>query len=272
MAHDATKVLMGTTKSSAKHGSEVFASDPATYLAGLAVRRANTGLLSVTKAAGKWVGISLGKSLSDHKKTTVLMSGAQVPVLLEAAPARGIFDITSYANLVAAGNDTIKIGATTFTFKTSPSTESEVLCAASASSNTVVAAALVAKINAHSVAGTLFHAANENGVVTITAKNNATLGASVDLVYTDSGTATVGGATFEPDGTTPAVVFTGGAESVDYVQIGASVYFSDTTGKADDPESGATISNAIYVSEPLTGITEAGTEVAVALVDMVGGL
>lgn len=258
---DATRVLMGATGSSNKHGSEDFASDPATFLAGLAVRRASTGLLSVASSDGRWIGVSLGKSLSDNKKTTVLKAGSQVPVLLEKAPARGVVTITSYANLVATSNDTLKIGATTFTFKASPSTEAEV---GAVTSNNQTATNLAAKINAHSVAGTLFVAVAVGAVVTITAKNNATLGSAIDLVYTDTHS--------EIGATVDDVTFTGGAAAADYVAIGAPVYFSNTTGKADDPESDSAISNAVYVSGALIGVQEDGTEVACAVIEMTGGL
>ena len=259
---DATKVLLGTTQSSSKQGSEVFSSDPATYLAGLAVRRTSANALSLTKSAGNWAGISLGKSLSDHKKTTVLMAGEKVPMLCEGGPARGIVTITSYANLIATANDTLKIGATTFTFKASPSTESEV---GALTNNNTTAANLVTKINAHSVAGLLFKAVAVNAVVTITAKDNSTEGADIDLVYVDSHSVDIGL-------TVDDVTFTGGGIATDYIVIGANVYISDTTGKADDPNSGATVSNAIYVSGLKTGINEAGDEVACVLIDMAGGL
>ncbi len=263
MGQDATKALMGGTRSSSKEGTEVFASDPATYLAGLAVRRASTGLLTLTKSAGRWVGISLGKNLADSKKTTVLKAGQQVPVLLEMAPARGVVEITSYANLIATSNDTLKIGATTFTFKASPSTEAEV---GAATDNATTAANLVTKINAHSVAGLLFKATAVSAVVTITAKNNATVGSTIDLVYTDTHSVDIGL-------TVDDITFTGGgADDADFVTIGAPVYFSDTTGKADDPNSAATVSNAVYVSEVLTGIQEDGSEAACAIIDMAGGL
>jgi hypothetical protein len=110
MAHDASKVLLGTTRSSSKQGSEVFASDPATFVAGLAVRRTNAGALSVALAAGNWVGVSLGKSLSDNAKTEVLKAGEQVPLLLTAAftPTIGaavyISDVTGKG--IASGDDT----------------------------------------------------------------------------------------------------------------------------------------------------------------------
>lgn len=264
MGHDASKVLMGATRMNSKEVTEHLGS-PSTFLAGLALRQHSNGSLSVTKADGGWLGISLGKGLSDAANSVAICrDGLSVPVLLENAPARGIVEITDYTKLVSGTDDTLKIGATTFTFKESVSTENEVLCAASGSSNAVVAAALVAKINAHSVAGPLFKATNVGAVVTITAKNNATLGASIDLVYTD-GDSNVGL-------TVDDVTFTGGGAAADYVAIGSKVYFSDTTGKADDPNSGATISDAIYVSGVLTGIQEDGSEAACALVDFTGGL
>jgi len=265
MGHDATKQLMGATNSSSKQGTEVFASDPATYLAGLAVRRASTGLLSLTKSAGGWCGISLGKSLSDHKKTTVLMAGEQVPVLLEMAPARGVVTITSYANLVVTSGDTLKVGATTFIAQSSSVSHGGATFRA-ATGNNETAASLADQINYHATAGALFVATAAGAVVTITAKNNATVGSTVDLVYTDTHSADIGL-------TVDDITLTGGGvDDADFVVIGSNVYFSDTTGKADDPNSASTISNAVYVSGVLTGIAEDGSEVACALVDMPGGL
>lgn len=79
--HDPTKVLLGTTQSSAKDIA-VYNNDPASFPAGLAVRLASTGLLALAKASGMLVGISLGKSLSDTKKTAVVRSGDLVPIQL----------------------------------------------------------------------------------------------------------------------------------------------------------------------------------------------
>jgi hypothetical protein len=261
--HNASVVLMGTTQSNDRDVSD-YASDPATYKAGLAVRIDLNGLLALPLASGLWAGVSLGKSLSDTTKTSVVRSGLRVPVLLEAGPARQVVTISSYANLVAVSNDTLKIGATTFTFKASASTEAEV---GALTNNDTTAANLVTKINAHSVAGLLFKATALANVVTITAKNNDTLGASIDCVYTDAGTATVG-LTVADD----AITFVGGGISTDYVVIGQKVYFSDTSGKADDPNSAASVSDAVYVSGVLSGLDEAGNSVACAIVDMQGGL
>lgn len=265
MSHDATKVLLGNVQTSSKEITEHLGS-PATYLAGLALRLASGNTLSVTKTDGLWLGVSLGKGLSDSLRTVdIARDGIKVPVLLEYTPARQVVTITSYANLVAAANDTLKIGATTFTFKASPSLEGEV---GAVTDNSTTAANLVTKINAHSVAGLLFKATAVGAVVTITAKNNATVGTTIDCVYTDTGTATVGLTV-----AASAITFVGGGTTApDYVAIGSKVYFSDTTGKADDANSASTISDAVYVSGVLTGIQEDGTEVPCALVDMVGGL
>lgn len=263
MSHDASKVLLGQTESSDKAGSEVFASNPATYLAGLAVRRASTGLLSVTKAAGSWVGISLGKSLSDVAKTAVLRAGSRVPVLVSRQPARGIVTITSYANLVSGTDDSITVGATTFTAQTGAVTPGDATFRA-ATGNTETAASLAAQINAHVTAGALVKATSALGVVTLTAKLNTTAADTIALAYTENDSnigATVSGATL-----------TDSDDTADWIVKGAKVYFSDDTGMADDPNSAATISDAIYVSGLLTGIAEDGTEVSCALVDMPGGL
>ena len=61
-------------------------------------------------------------------------------------------------------------------------------------------------------------------------------------------------------------------QQADFVVIGAKVYFSDVTGKADDQNSASTVSRAVYSSGVLSGINEAGETVYAALVDMQGGL
>jgi hypothetical protein len=261
--HDPTKILLGTTQSSSKQGSEVFDSDPATYLAGLAVRRDNSGLLSVTKSAGGWVGVSLGRSLSDHKKTVVLRAGERVPLLLERQPARGVITITSFANLVSGTADTITVGATVFTAQAGAATGGSSTFQA-ATSNNATASSLAAQINAHATAGALVVASVAGAVVTLTAKSNATDADSVALAYTNNDAnvgATVGGSTL-----------TDSDDSPDFVTVGAKVYISDTTGKADDPNSAASVSDAVYVTGPMTGVDESGAQVACVLVDMPGGL
>lgn len=77
MGHNSTKVLLGS------HGSSDMQStcengDPATFIAGLAVRKASTGDLSL--ASGELIGVSLGISQSDTKKTSVCRSGNFIPL------------------------------------------------------------------------------------------------------------------------------------------------------------------------------------------------
>lgn len=116
--HDPTKVLLGTTQSSAKEVQN-YNSDPATYKAGLAVRLASTGLLGVAKNSGRLVGISLGKSLSDAKKTSVARDGLKIPILLTddsddyayVIPGTEVYvdDVTGMANIVDDGSVTTTI-------------------------------------------------------------------------------------------------------------------------------------------------------------------
>jgi hypothetical protein len=80
--HDPTKVLLGSNYSSDKVISD-YNVDPATFVAGLAVRQSSVeGVVALAKATGMLVGVSLGKSLSNHKKTSVLRAGLQVPIIL----------------------------------------------------------------------------------------------------------------------------------------------------------------------------------------------
>lgn len=78
--YDATKVLLESHGSSDLVAS-CYASDPATYKAGLAVRQSATAnQLSLT--SGVIVGISLGRDLSNIAKTTVAREGNDIPLKL----------------------------------------------------------------------------------------------------------------------------------------------------------------------------------------------
>ncbi len=262
MGHDSSKVQMGSVGMSGYNAAD-FAADPATFPAGTAVRLKSDGTISVVKADGAWVGVSRGRSLSSTKRLSVVTDGRLVPVLLERQPARGIATITSYANLVSGTDDSITVGATVFTAQAGAATPGDATFQA-ATSNDATAASLAAQINAHATAGALVKATAVAAVVTITALSNAVGADTIALAYTDNDTnvgATVSGATL-----------TDSDDSPDFVTLGAKVYFSDTTGKADDPNSAATISDAVYASGVLTGYDEAGNTVLAALVDMPGGL
>lgn len=259
-----TQCLMGSPQSSFQKGSEDFASDPATFLAGLAVRRNSSGLLSVTKTDGMWAGISLGQSLSANKNTTVLKGGDMIPVLLQATLAR-VLTITSFTNLLTTTADTIKLGATTFTAQSGTVTHGGATFQA-ATSNTATATSLADQINHHAVASLVFLATPVGATVKVQVINDDSSGAGIQCLYTDVGGSSVG---MTVDGA--AVTFAGGV-APDYVVIGANVYFSDTTGKADDPLSGSTVSNAIYMSAPLNGVQEDGSIAQAAYISMAGGL
>ena len=263
MGHDATKVLLGTTTMSGREVTK-HAGSPATYLAGLAIRQKSDGALSLLLADGKWLGVSLGAMLSDDtKNTSICRTGLGVPVLVERQPARGEIEITDYAALVDGTDDTITVGATAFTAQTGAVTPGQATFQAATDEDTT-AASLAAQINAHATAGALVKATVVGAVITLTAKANTTAGDTIALSYEQLGAgdgATVSGATL-----------TDSDDTADFVTVGQKVYFSNTTGKADDPDSDSTVSDAVYVSGLLTGIAEDGSEVSVALVDMPGGL
>ena len=81
MGHSATTVLMGSTTSNIK---EVInkAGAPATFLAGLCVHLKSDDTLSLAAADGSKIGISLGKSLSEHNRVAIVTKGMNVPILL----------------------------------------------------------------------------------------------------------------------------------------------------------------------------------------------
>jgi hypothetical protein len=269
MSHDPTKVLLGSSASSDRDVSS-YASSPATFKAGLAVRLDTDGALTLTKGSPvkQWVGVSAGKDLSDVSKTAVIRSGLGVPIKLAdvGAQAVGVVEITSYANLVTAGDDTLTIGDFTFVFKADADAEEplEVLCAASGSSNAVVATALAAKINAHPELSLLVEAAADSAEVTITALEDGEAG-NLALVYSDEGTDTIGL-------TVSDATMEGGVDNYGYVAIGAPVWIDDATGLATAEDSGVTVSAGVYRSLALDGIEEDGTIHKAALIDIGGGL
>ncbi len=261
--HSATKVQLGTTQSSDRWPIQCYDSDPANFPAGKVVRVKSDGKLTLLKSEGSFAGISLGASLSDTKKTAVVRSGLRVPVLLDQENAQGTATITSYANLVSGTDDAITVGATVFTAQAGASTLGQATFTA-ATSNDATAASLAAQINAHAVAGALVTAVATAAAVLITAKAGGVAG-NIVFTYTDNDTNV--GATVTGAGT-----LTGGAAEYDHAVKGAYMYSSDTTGLATESGSGTTVTNAVYVSNALTGVKEDGTEAYAALVDMQGGL
>lgn len=78
MGHDSTKILMGATQSSFRS----VTNEKGSIAAGLGVRLKSDKTLSLTKADGALMGISLGKDLSDTDKTAIVRRGEKVPVLV----------------------------------------------------------------------------------------------------------------------------------------------------------------------------------------------
>lgn len=267
MGHDASKVLLGATRSNIKVVT-CHNSSPATYIAGLAVRQSSTpDALSLT--SGVKIGISLGKSLSDTAKTDVCRTGIDVPILASLKRSTGNVTITSYANLLTVAADTVTIGATVFTAQAGVATPGSATFRA-ATGNNETATSLAAQINAHAVASTKVYAVASAAIVTLySVVEGAGTGNDVALAYTDNGAGNIGA-------TVSGAALTGGSDTISdiaYIAVGAKVYINDFTGKADIAMTGiSTISDAVYKTLEITGINEDGTEVSCALIDMQGGL
>lgn len=265
MGHSTSQVQLGVVTSSGATKS-VHGSDPAGFPAGRAVSLSSANALSLLASAGNRIGISLGKSLSDTKKTSVCRTGHGVPVELALKRARGVVTITSVANLVSGTDDAIVINGTSFVAQAGAATPGDATFQATGTV-TATAQSLVAQINAHATIGALVRASNVAGAVTIAAIEEGADGNAITLAYTESDGnvgATVSGATL-----------TGGSDTttdIDYVTKGTKVYIDNYSGKATANLPGATISDAIYVAGLLTGFDESATQLPASLIDMPGGL
>ena len=119
MGHDESKILLGSTQSSARDVT-VHDFDPATFPAGTAVRQKSDGALSVTKAHGQLIGVTAGKSLSNTKKTAVIRAGEGVPIRLTEGfePVIGtsvwVDDVTGLANVEDDGDVTTTVTNATY--------------------------------------------------------------------------------------------------------------------------------------------------------------
>ncbi len=111
--------------------------------------------------------------------------------------ARGVIEITNYANLVSGTDDSITVGATVFTAQAGAATPGTATFRA-ATSNAETAASLALQINEHATAGALVFAWAVDAKVYVRALARGTSGNSIALAYTDNDTnvgATVSGAT-----------------------------------------------------------------------------
>lgn len=81
MSHSATKVMMGTTRSSFKNVDNHIGN----VAAGLGVRLKSDDTITTAEADGSLLGISIGKDLSDTSRTAICRKGTQVPIQLTAS-------------------------------------------------------------------------------------------------------------------------------------------------------------------------------------------
>lgn len=106
------EVLMGTTQSSARS----VTNEKGEIEAGIAVRKKSDDTLSILKADGELIGISLGQSLSFNARTAICRKGLRVPLKLTAGfnPTVGaqvhISDTTGLG--IAAGAGATGVNAT----------------------------------------------------------------------------------------------------------------------------------------------------------------
>jgi len=240
--HDSEKVLLGSVGSSDREVTNEVG-DPSTFLAGLAVRRTTTGALSLS--SGSLIGVSLGKSLSDDAKTSVLRVGNKVPMRLS--------DQGEFASL--------EEGDLTFIAKSKGVAGNEITIAL-LDEKTDASAEVVSEDGLDIVVHI------EDGETTALAIKNA-----IDASPHASSLITVEIADGESATKQDAFVETAldnGIDSFGYITIGDYVKVNATTGLVD-PSGSAT--GACFVSGPLKGIDPfTGAEIDVCLVDMGGGL
>lgn len=104
MAHSTSKVQMGSVTSSER----TVINNIGTRAAGLVVRKKSDGTMSITKADGEIMGVSLGRDLSNGGYTAVCKAGLGVPVQLKAGfdPTIGAVVSIDDATGLAAGDGT----------------------------------------------------------------------------------------------------------------------------------------------------------------------
>jgi hypothetical protein len=122
---------------------------------------------------------------------TVLISDDFTDADVEATAATGTVTITSYANLIDAGFDTITVAGVVFTAQAGAATLGTATFRA-ATSNDATATSLAAQVNGHATAGAKVVASVVGAVVTFTSVLTGKVGNTYTLVVTDNGSSTVG--------------------------------------------------------------------------------
>jgi hypothetical protein len=118
MSQNAGVIALGATRSSDKDVTS-FPALASSFPAGTAVRAKSDGGLTVTKAQGSLVGVSIGKSLVLAGHVEVVRSGMQVPILLTddeddysyvvVGQKVWVDDVTGHANIVDDGDVTTTV-------------------------------------------------------------------------------------------------------------------------------------------------------------------
>lgn len=110
--HNASQVLMGNTQSNIKE----VTNHKGAYAAGIAVRLKADDTLSVTKADGSLIGVSLGWDLADTNRNPVARKGLRIPVQLAAGfnPVIGAVVEIDDATGLATGTGTKTATAATY--------------------------------------------------------------------------------------------------------------------------------------------------------------
>lgn len=239
--HDASKVLLGASRSTDREIT-CEAADPASFPAGLAVRRASSvGGLSLS--SGQLIGVSMGRDLSDTAKTAVARTGLQIPLKV-------------FANAVLVEGDL------TFTAVT-PGVVGEEISIEFLDTGTAGAEVVT-------VVGKAISVSMEDGVSTAT-QLKAALDAKAEALALITTAIASGQGAVAQDAFAEDNLADGDAP---FVVIGAAVYLHPTLGYGvASGFSGAVATGAVYRSAILTGIDPiSGAEVqSYALVDMPGG-
>ena len=260
MAHDATKVLLGSVPSTHK----LLKSYPGNLAAGLAVSLDSSGDLSVDGTDGERCGVTVGPCLDGTEDNTVVcLKGDRVPMqILNGYNYYGVVTITDYANLIDDDDDTLTIGAVAFTAQAGAATPTEATFQA-ASSNAATATSLAAQINAHVATAALVTAVADGDVVYITADVEGSDG-ELTFAYDD----------VDNTGDSVGMTITGSGDLIAFtVTEGAAFYIDSDTGKICPAElTTAVISNSKFAESGILDGDLDGTNYPCALVNMAGGI
>jgi len=234
--HDASKILLGSVGSSDRVVTQHNA-DPASFPAGRAVRQSSTvGGLSLT--SGQLLGVSLGASLSDDKKTAVCRAGNDVPIQLGASLVKG--SLTFIKKTAAVVNIAFITGGT--------------------------AGSEVVTVTGDDDAGYLISVSMSGGVSTATQMKTALDASAPALALIETQIASGQGATAQ------AAFASDEIDDTSFAVKGAAVRISTASGMAI--VSGGSLTGAVYNDSAKSGINPLTGAVAypVASIDMGGGL